>query len=395
MAISELPETQLPNPKPKLWTLSFVLICLSNLTVFMSFHSLLPTLPLYIQNNGGSQSATGLALGFIMISAIILRPIAGWLLDNYGRKVILIVGLIVFLVPSLVYIAMVSIVPLLIFRLLQGVGWGVCTTAQGTVGADIIPAPRLGKGLGYFSLTISFSLAIAPATALWLVDSFSFQHLFAFCSLLTFLSFVFALCIKYPKKVHQPAKSKFIFYEKEALQPALVALMLGLFYSALVSFVALFVRQQGLTTAGLFFTVMAVTSMLARPIAGNLIDSKGRQGYDIAVFAGLVATILCLLVLAQTTASWYLVVSGLLFGVGFGFLQPTMMALCISSVPVNRKGGATATFWLAYDIGVGTGSMGWGLVAGIFGYTTMFLLNIIPAVLGLIIYFSNRKPVST
>lgn len=395
MAIDELSETQLPYSSPKLWTKNFVLICLSNLAVFMSFHSLLPTLPLYIQNHGGSKSSAGLALGFIMISAIFIRPFAGWFLDNYGRKLILAVGLVIFLFPSLVYIAMIGIVPLLIFRLIQGVGWGICTTAQGTVGADIVPPARLGEGLGYFSLTISLSLAISPAMGLWLVDRFSFQYLFAACSLLTLLSLLFALSVKYPKKVYRPTKSKLVLFEKEALRPSLVALMLGLVYSALLSFVALFVREQGLTTAGLFFTVMAVTSVLSRPIAGRLVDSNGRRGYDIAVSAGLVSIILCLLVLSQTSASWYLVLSGLFFGIGFGFLQPTMMALCISSVPSDRKGGATATFWTAYDIGVGIGSIGWGIVATILGFSSMFLLNIIPAILGLLIYFLHKKPAPT
>jgi len=395
MAQKESPEIQLPIPNQKLWTVNFVLICLSNLVVFMSFHSLLPTLPIYIQNLGGSKSTAGLALGFIMISAIILRPLAGWFLDNYGRKFILVVGLVVFLVPSMVYVTMVSIIPLLILRLIQGIGWGVCTTAQGTVAADIIPPKRLGEGLGYFSLTISLSLAIAPAMGLWLIDKFSFQHLFAACSVLTFLSLLFALSVKYPKRVNPITKSKLVLFEKDALRPAMVALMLGLTYSALLSFVALFVLQQGLTTAGWFFTVMAVTSMLARPMAGNLVDLKGRRGYDAAVATGMISMILCLLVLAQTSATWHLVVSGLLFGIGFGFLQPTMMALCINSVPSNRKGGATATFWFAYDIGVGTGSIGWGFVASILGYSAMFLLNIIPAVIGLLIYFLHKKPVST
>ena len=395
MAIDQLPEPQLPDSNQKLWNVNFVLICLSNLTVAMSFHSLLPTLPLYIQSHGGSKSSAGLALAFLTISAIILRPFAGWVLDNYGRKVVLAVGLFVFLVPSLVYIAMISIIPLLIFRLIQGFGWGICNTAHGTVAADIIPPQRLGEGLGYFSLTVSISLAMAPAMGLWLVDRFSFQYLFAASSFLTLLSLLLALRIKYHKRTNLPTKSKLVFFEKEALHPSLITLLVALSYSSLASFLALFVRQQGLTTAGLFFTVMAVSSVLSRPVAGKLVDSKGRQGYNIVVSAGLISIILCMLVLSQTSASWYLVLSGLLFGIGLGSLQPTMMALCISKVPSSRKGGALATYWMAFDTGVAAGSIGWGIVAGIFGYSTMFILNIIPAVIGLLIYFLHKKPVST
>lgn len=394
MAISEASENQLPNSNLKLWTLNFILLCLSNLAVFMSFHILLPTLPLYIQNHGGSKSTVGLALAFLTVSAIILRPFAGWVLDNYGRKLVLAVGLLTFLVPSLAYISMIGIIPLLIFRLLQGIGWGLCNTAQGTIGADIIPPQRLGEGLGYFSLTISLSLAVSPAMGLWLVNKFSFQYLFIACSLLTVISLLFAMSIKYPHWQRPLNKSKLIFFEKEALRPSLVALMLGLSYSSLVSFVALFVQQKGLTTAGLFFTVMAITSVLSRPTAGRLVDSKGNRGYNIVVSTGLTSIVLCMLVLSQTSASWYLILSGLFFGIGFGFIQPTMMALCISSVPSERRGGANATYWMAFDTGVASGSIGWGIVASTFGYSNMFILAIIPAIIGLFIYFFRKKTVS-
>ena len=391
MTVRELSETPLPYSNLKVWTPNFVLLCLSNLVVFMSFHVLLPTLPLYIQYHGGSKSVAGLALGSLTISAIILRPFAGWFLDNYGRKFILAVGLLTFLAPSLVYISMIGIIPLLIFRLVQGVGWGLCNTAQGTVGADIIPPQRLGEGLGYLSMTISVSLAIAPALGLWIVNRFSFQYLFITCSLLTLMSLWFAMTIKYPHKERPTTKSKLIFFEKEALRPSMVALMLGLTYSSLASFVALFVQQKGLTTAGLFFTVMAITSVLSRPVSGRLVDSKGHQGYNIVVATGLISIILCMLILSQTSSSWYLVLSGLLFGIGFGFIQPTMMALCISSVPSHRKGGANATYWIGFDSGVAIGSFGWGFVASALGYSTMFILAIIPAVLGLLIYFLPKK----
>ncbi len=392
MAISYLPLNKLPNPKLKLWTANFILIWLSNLTVTMSFHTLLPTLPIYIQNHGGSKSVAGLALAFLTAAAITLRPFAGWILDNYGRRAILAIGLLTFFVPSLVYISMIGIIPLLIFRVIQGFGWGICNTASGTVASDIIPQSRLGEGLGYFSMTITTSLALAPALGLWLVDKFTFQHLFVTSSLLTLCSLLFALSIKFPKKTNTSStKAKLILFEKEALRPSIITLLLALCYSSLASFLALFVRQQGLTTAGLFFTVMAVASVISRPFAGKLVDTKGRRGYDIVVPSGLISIVICMLILSQTTSSWYLVVSGLLFGIGFGFLQPTMMALCISSVPPERKGGANSTYWIAFDIGVASGSVGWGILAGSFGYENMFILNIVPALIALLIYVLHRK----
>lgn len=391
MTVNELVKDYLPGSKTKLWTADFVLICLSSLSVFIAFHSLLPTLPIYIESQGGSRGTAGLALAFLTIAAVIIRPFTGWALDNYGRKIILTLGLLTFLIPSLIYTAMVGIIPLLIFRLIQGFGWGMCNTAQGTVASDIIPHHRLAEGLGYYSLTISISLAAAPAIGLWLVDTFSFRHLFITSSILTLASLLLALKVKYPKPLAPAAKTKLVFIEKRALRPSVIILLMSLSYSSIVSFLALFVRQKGMSTTGLFFMFLAITSLLSRPPAGKIVDRKGRRGYDLVVLTGLISIVFAMLVLARLASSWHLILGGILFGIGFGFLQPTMQALSISSVPPERRGAANATYWTAFDTGVAVGSVFWGVMANFYGYPTMFNLTIIPPLIALLIYFMKRK----
>lgn len=377
--------------KPRLWTLDFVLICLSSLMVCLAFHSLIPTLPMYIQEHGGSRGMAGLAMAALTVAAVIIRPITGWALDRYGRRVILVTGLLAFLIPSLVYSLMLPIIPLLFFRFVQGFGWGIGTTSQGTVASDVIPRRRLGEGLGFFSLAVSISLATAPALGLWVVDRFSFRALFIAGALLTIASLALALLIKYPKLEASNQTAKRGFMEKLVLCPSLVILLTTITYSALLSFLALFVQQKGMSTAGLFFTVVAITTFVSRPLAGATVDRKGRSGYDLTVFLGLTAIIAAMIIIAQTSSLWHLICGGILFGIGFGSVQPTMLALCINSVPFNRRGAANATYWTAFDIGVALGSVLWGIIANYFGYVVMFYLNIIPPLLALLLYLTNKK----
>ena len=394
MSTKHLKEDSLSEADKKLWTWNFILICLSALTSYIGFHALIPTLPIYIQKYGGSKETVGLALAFLTIAAVIIRPVTGWALDNYGRKIILIVGLLTFLLPSVVYISMISIVPLLFFRLVQGFGWGICSTAHGTVASDVIPRSRLGEGVGFFGLTTSISLATAPAIGLWLVDTFSFRVLFVTSSLLTVISLLLAMFIKYPKQAAAPVRAKLVFMEKAALQPSLVMLLVAITYSSLLSFLVLFVRQQGMSTAGLFFTAMAITTLVSRPFSGRLVDRKGRRGYDLVVSSGLLSMIIAILILAETSTSMHLIIGGMFYGIGFGFVQPTMLALSISSVASTKRGVANATYWTAFDIGVAVGSVFWGIIANAYGYSVMFDLNIIPPILALLIYFLMlvRKP---
>ena len=376
----------------KLWTVNFILICLSALASYIGFHSLIPTLPIYIQNNGGSKETVGLALAFLTIAAVIIRPVTGWALDNYGRKLILIIGLLTFLLPTVVYISIIPIVPLLFFRLIQGFGWGICSTSHGTVATDVIPPSRLGEGVGFFGLTTSISLAAAPAIGLWLVDTFSFRVLFIISSILTAISLLLAMLIDYPKRDTPPVPVKLVFIERAAFKPSLVMLLVAITYSSLLSFLVLYVLQKGMSTTGLFFTTFAITTLVSRPFAGKLVDRKGRRGYDLVVLSGLLSMVAAMLVLAETSTSVHLLIGGILYGIGFGFLQPTMLALAISSVGFAKRGTANATYWTAFDIGIAIGSIFWGIIANSFGYGMMFKLNIIPTIIALVIYlFSVLK----
>jgi MFS family permease len=97
-----------------------------------------------------------------------------------------------------------------------------------------------------------------------------------------------------------------------------------------------------------------------------------------------------MLVLAHISGLVYLIVGAVLYGIGYGFVQPTMLALCISSVHPSKRGAAIATFWTAFDIGVALGSVFWGIVANAFGYGIMFNLTVIPTLLALVAYWKVR-----
>ncbi len=386
---------ELPGGKPPLWTTSFILICLSALTTFVAFHSLLPTLPVYIQQFGGSTSLAGMALGSLTVAAVLTRPITGWALDNYGRRLIYLGGILLFTIPTIIYIWMIPVVALIFFRFIQGMGWGMCNTSSATIASDVVPAKRMGEGMGFFSLAASISLAISPGIGLWIVDSFSFPALFISCSVLMLVSLLLALPIKYPQREKQKEKIKFVFMERAALRPAMVILFVTFTYSAVLSFLALFVRAQGMGTAGVFFLTLALTTLITRPLSGLIVDRRGNSGYDFAVIVGTLATLVAMPILAQTSTLTHLVVSAVFYGIGFGFIQPTMVALCISKVPPERRGGANATYWTAFDIGVATGSISWGLIADAFGYSTMFNLTMIPVAVAAAIYFFSRPKSAT
>jgi MFS family permease len=228
----------------QLWTRDFVVITLISLFTFIGFQMLLPTLPVYAKHLGGSDTAAGLVVGIFTFSAVIIRPFTGYFLDVYGRKGILLMGLLIFTASVLAYIWAPSLLILLVFRFIHGLGWGLTSTASSTVATDVIPKSRLGEGMGYYGLSGTLSMALAPALGLYIISCFNFNVLFLLSAGMLTVAIVLALTINY----HKPATTKpgFNLIEKAALRPTIVVFFITMTYGAVVAFIALYAAQQGI-----------------------------------------------------------------------------------------------------------------------------------------------------
>ncbi len=373
--------------KARLWTRDYILVCLSSLLLFFHFHSLVPTLPLYMEIFGGKSSAAGLPMAALTLGAVLVRPIAGWALDVYGRKLIFLGGLLLFLLPAILYIWMIPAYLLIIMRFIQGIGWGIGNTASNTVASDIIPLKRIGEGMGIFMVTLTLPMAISPGVSLWIVERYSFPLLFILSSVLIFFSLILVFFIKFPGLEKKEIKPKFVFLDRASAKPALVVFMFTVSYSSVLSFLPVYAKQQGVHATGLFFTALAVSTLIIRPAVGIFVDKYGEKGYNLAVALGSIAICAALGILAQTASLSHLVLGGIFYGVGFGMGQPTLLALCIMNTLPEKRGAANATYWTAYDIGIALGSIAWGIVAAATGYRQMFYLNILPLLVALLVFF--------
>lgn len=372
--------------KPRLWSANFVLICLSTLFLSIVFHSFNTTLPIYIEKFGGTAKIAGLALSSLTAAAIISRPITGFYLDKYGRKLIFLGGIVLFMIPTAIYLKMIPVVMLVAFRFVQGLGWGIGHTASGTVALDIIPRERLGEGLGIYSLANSISMSCAPAIALWLINNYSFELLFLVCLIITAIILIFVLSIRYPKIERQASDFKFNIVDRTALRPSIIMLIISLVHSSLISFLPLYAKELGLTTAGYFFTAMAVTTLISRFLSGIIIDRVGWKGYDLNIIVGTFSIVSAMVIVAHTGKLLHLIVGGLFFGLGFGLVQFTLLILAVNNAPPEKKGSANATYYTAVDLGMAVGSLSWGFVAAGVGYKAMYYLVIMPVLMSFYIY---------
>ena len=377
--------------KVPLWTRDFILICLANLTIFLGFQMLLPTLPVYVKHLGGDEAMAGLVIGVFTISAVLIRPFVGMALDVYGRKVIYLVGLIIFLFSTLAYNWAPTVAMLLAIRFIHGFGWGAASTAGGTIATDVIPKQRLGEGMGYYGLAATLSMAVAPAAGLYIISNAGFTTLFVISAAFGAATFILGSFIHYEKIAGTGQRGA--LYERSALRPSLVMFFVTTTYGAVVSFIALYGAERGIVNIGIFFTVYAVVLTLIRPVAGILVD---RRGFNVVVIPGIICIGAAMLVLSQAQTLSMFLLAGVIYGVGFGSVQPGMQALAVKNVPPNRRGAANATFFSSFDLGIGIGATLWGVVSKLTDYSQMYLFASIPALVALVVYIvlSGREPQS-
>lgn len=381
--------------KTPLWTKPYIMILTANLAVYFSFHMLLPTLPLYISQLKVSEDIIGLIMGSFMITALGIRPIIGRILDTKGRKKVYLLGLVIVFIAIFGYSIFPVILFLLICRLVHGLGWGITTTAIGTMVSDLVPQVRLAEGLGYAGMVNVFSTAISPMIGLSVASHWGFQNLFYISAALAALGVVLGTFIPSPKntimgsrnhlipKKLSPAPIRAIF-EKRAYLPSIMAMFTAVVYGTVTTYITLYAAELNIKNIGLFFTVYAVTSLIARPFLGRLSD---RKGYSLAIIPGIILFILSLLLLFLAKNITFFVAAAILIGLGNCALQPTLQAMAVKKVPPERRGAANSTYFSGIDIGLALGMTLSGFVAKATSYSTMYLLLIIPLLISLVFYF--------
>lgn len=375
------------KPAP-LWTKDFILITLANLSMFLGLQVLLPTLPVFVGKMGGGDLHVGLVMGVFTVAAMLVRPWAGFMIDTRGRRGILIGGLGIFIAAVIAFNWAGGVLILLLMRFVHGLGWGACSTAAGTVAADVIPAPRMGEGMGYFGLATAVSMAVAPAAGIFLINNYSFTHLFYVSALLGATAVILALGVRYKKVENESNAARPTLFEKSALLPSLVIFFVTTTFGSIVSFIILYANERGIENIGPFFSVFALIMLVSRPISGILVD---RRGYDIVVIPGLLLLVSAMLILSASHTLWMFLTAAACYGLGFGSVQPSMQALAVRNVEPNRRGAVNSIFFSAFDLGVGGGAMLWGILAQHTGYSLMYTTASTSGMLAFIIYIILKK----
>ena len=388
----------------RLFTRSYIFMCLANFLTAFSFFLLVPTLPFYLVDTFGLESdIVGLVLSCYVVAVLCIRPFAGFIADMFPRKKVYVISYILFALAFVGYMfAFTDIIMFIILRVVHGFAFGALNTTGNTLVIDIMPSSRRGEGLGYFGVTNNLAMAFGPMTGLFLIEDGNYGQLFFAALLVACVGLLFATLVRV--KWRQPLESvgkvfsidRFILLA--GIPASLAFFMLAIPYGMTSSYIAIYASEVGIVNGvGLFFTVQGAGLIVSRLLSGKRVD-KGfitqtiSLGIVIALM-GVVGEAMLSLVCGFSMSMGYTLyfLSAFLIGYGFGTIFPAFNTLFINMAPHSRRATANATYLTGWDVGIGAGMLLGGALS-VNGYSGSFAFSAILVLMAYVyfVYFVSK-----
>ena len=386
--------------KDRLVTPSYCFILAANFLLYFGFWLLIPVLPFYLSEVFSTGNSTiGIILSCYTVAALCIRPFSGYFLDSFARKPLYLMAYFIFMTMFAGYIIAGSLTLFILFRIIQGVSFGMVTVGGNTVVIDIMPSSRRGEGLGYYGLSNNIAMAVGPMSGLFLHDAgMSFTTIFC-CSLGSCIAgFVCASLVKTPYK--PPVKREPISLDRFILLKGIPAgislLLLSIPYGMTTNNVAMYAKQIGINaTTGFFFTFMAIGMAISRIFSGKIVD-RGKITQVISAGLYLVVFSFFLLSACVYLISWNNMLCtvvffavALLLGVGFGIMFPAYNTLFVNLAPNSQRGTATSTYLTSWDVGIGIGMLAGGYIAEVSTFDKAYLFGACLTIVSML-YFNGK-----
>lgn len=347
----------------------------------------------YAKELGASSAFAGVIVGMISIVAMFLRPIAGNLTDHFSKYQLSFIGGLLSFVGVLGYVFTPNSTLLLIFRLVNGLGYVLCTVCMTTWLSYLVPFSHVGEAMSFYGLMNALAMALAPAISIDLYRVIGYRLaivISAVAALMVVVTIQFVGNRAQPAKDVQPVSIHHLKIIQRDSVP--VAAMVGLFaipYFATQADIVTYVEQRHLSIAvGAYFMIYAVVLLAIRLVLRNQFDTVR---FGVWLLASVLATVFYLIMLAVMDNNWEMVLAAAGMALGYGTIYSVCQSTAMMLAPATDRGLASATFFLGIDIGMSLGPIVGGIIDSLLPVKYFYLVMLVIVPLILLIYLFNRK----
>jgi len=337
------------------------------LGLFMIF----PVFVLFAQDEFANVTGTqiGIAMGIYGLTQALLQIPYGVLSDKYGRKPLIIGGMIVFMFGSIICAMSESIEMMIVGRAIQGMG-AVAAVLMATV-ADLVQEKFRLRAMAVVGITIGLSFTASLALGPLLSSLFGVRGIFwitGMVALIGVLLVIYAVPEIKNQSFQREAQADSSQFAEVLKNAELLRLDIGVFIlhamlTAMFIAVPLMMRDDaGLDTLHhwhIYLPVMLISFILMVPFI-IMAESKGKMKQ---IFVGAILTI-SLMQFAFVFfphGYWWISLVLLVFFTAFNLLEASLPSLVVKISPADKKGTASGVYSSSQFMGAAVG----GLVGGI------------------------------
>ena len=373
----------------------------ANFSLFFAFYVLTPLLPLYLSEHfGATKDMIGLVLSGYTITALVIRPFSGYMVDSFPRKIVLMVSFGAFAIFFAGYLAASTLLLFTIVRTLHGGPFGALTTANATVAIDVLPSSRRTEGIGYYGLSNNLAMALAPTIGIYVYQlTHSFEFLFWIALIVACAGWLVDATVTLPSKEIVRNKSKLSldrFFLVRGWLLGLNMVAFGFSFGVLSNYLAIYGKEvMGITGGtGTYFLLCSV-GLIASRLQGSKALRQGRVTYNAG--SGMVISLIgyTIFIAFSTLGDSLMYIgyygSALLIGLGNGHMWPAFQNMTINVAHNNQRGTANSTILISWDIGMGLGILLGGVIAEFLGYGSAFWTVVIVNATGVLTFFLATK----
>lgn len=371
----------------------FISLFVATMIAMLSLGIITPILPLYAKG----MNATGFELGLIFsgfaLSRGIFAPIIGQFSDRYGRKNLIIIGLVLFIILSLSFVTADSPITLTFIRIVQGFSTVLVTPVTQSYIGDITPEGKEGKYMNAFFMSFFAGQALGPYLGGELSDRFNMNAPFYAMAVLSFIALMLIIFLvpesravkRHSDKGKNILKSLGpVFKDKPMLGLMTYFSSRGFYrwgFNAFFPVLAVKTTSMSLTNIGLILSIYMLSGSVIQYPFGLIADKFPRQKIPLIFGGGLISAI-AMCVIAEFHSMLMFIILTLVMGVFSSISRASAIAIRTERGRIYGMGATTGAFTTSLSLGQVIGPLVFGIIADAFSIPAAFIVGGVVGIIG-------------
>lgn len=380
------------SKRKSIYTKDVILVMAASFFFMFSTMFVNPLINGYAKNLGASSTFAGIIVGIMSVAAMFLRPVAGNLTDKFSKYLLSFIGGVLILIGVLGYVFTPSSEWLLLFRLINGTGYVLCTVCMTTWLAFLVPRQHVGEAMGFYGLMNALAMALAPALSINIYQKIGYRESMIASAVSAFLMVIaiqfvgnHALPIKRPRT----KKKHFKIIQLNVLPVAILTTLFAMPYFVTQADIVTYVEQKHLSVAvGAYFLIYAVVLLVIRIGLKRYFDTVR---FGVWFWISLVSTAAYISLLAVMNNNWQMALAAAGMALGYGIIYSVLQSTALLLAPIEEQGLASSTFYLGLDIAMAFGPMISGVIDSVLPIKYFYWVELVLIPVMLLVYFIWRK----